>query len=277
MNMNMKLTQILEAITKDQILRTYQRNPRFFNTPQNFKLGVEGGIFDFTLEISPDRLDRYIDGDYTLRRYTNKDGREVKIGLFETILSGDTWDLWDSISYDGDWEGALDYHINQENENKIKVIIDRYITESGYDPEDFKDHTLQGLIEEFDEDDEIKSAIRSALDDAKSESYHNYLHETLREACEELGEVIKFDDTGVDVKIDFKFFVEAMFDKDYDSADEVIETIDDRCNWDPECFWEEMMDPYGEKPIFSPDDRWYPDVDDKSFNMILDDRLDEIG
>ena len=275
--MNMKLIQILEAITKDQILRTYQRNPRFFNTPQNFKLGVEGGIFDFTLEISPDRLDRYIDGDYTLRRYTNKDGREVKIGFFETILSGDTWDLWDSNSYDGDWEGALDYHINQENENKIKVIIDRYITESGYDPEDFKDHTLQGLIEEFDEDDEIKSAIRSALGDAESESYHNYLHETLREACEELGEVIKFDDTGVDVKIDFKFFVEAMFDKDYDSADEVIETIDDRCNWDPECFWEEMMDPYGEKPRFSPDDRWYPDVDDKSFNMILDDRLDEIG
>jgi hypothetical protein len=273
----MKLIQILEAITKDQILRTYQRNPRFFNTPQNFKLGVEGGIFDFTLEISPDRLDMYIDGDYTLRRYTNKDGREVKIGFFETILSGDTWDLWDSNSYDGDWEGALDYHINQENENKIKVIIDRYITESGYDPEDFKDHTLQGLIEEFDEDDEIKSAIRSALGDAESESYHNYLHETLREACEELGEVIKFDDTGVDVKIDFKFFVEAMFDKDYDSADEVIETIDDRCNWDPECFWEEMMDPYGEKPRFSPDDRWYPDVDDKSFNMILDDRLDEIG
>ena len=272
----MKLTQLHEEVTKDQLLALYKRNPDVFKNKNRFKLGVSNGFFDFTLEITPDRLDRYVDGDYVLRRYTNKEGREVKIGLFETILSGDTWDLWDSNSYDGDWEGALDYHVNEENTNKIKVIIDRYITESGNDPEDFKEHTLQDLIEEFDGDDEIKSALRSALSDSEADSYHNYLHDTLREACEELGEVTKFDDEGVYIKIDFKMVIET-FGEDYNKDEEVIETMEDRCDWDPECFYEEMMDPYGEKPSFNPDDRWYPDIDDNNFNMILDDRLDEIG
>jgi hypothetical protein len=271
----MKLTQLHEAVTKDQLLALYKRNPDVFKNKSRFKLGVSNGFFDFTLDISPDRLDRYIDGDFTIRRYTNKEGREVKIGLFETILSGDTWDLWHPDYYDGDWEGALDYYVNQENENKIKVIIDRYITESGYDPEDFKDRTLQDLIEEFDEDDEIKNALRSSLGDAESESYQNHLHETLKETCEELGEVTKFDDTGVEIKINFKEFIE-VFGEDYYKDEEVIETMDDRCDWDPECFYEEMVDPYGERPKFVMNDRWYPDVNDESFNMILDDRLYEI-
>lgn len=271
----MKLTQLYEAVTKDQLLVLYKRNPDVFKNMSRFKLGVENGFFDFTLDISPDRLYSYIDGDYTLRRYTNKEGREIKIGLFETILSGEAWDLWDYYSYDGDWEGALDYHVNQENENKIKVIIDRYITESGNDPEDFIDHTLQDLIQEFDENDEIKNALRSSLGDAESESYQNHLHETLKETCEELGEVIKFDDTGVEIKINFKEFIET-FGKDYNKDEEIIETMNYRCGWDPECFYEEMVDPYGERPKFDIDDRWYPDVDDKSFNMILEDRLYEI-
>ena len=58
--------------------------------------------------------------------------------------------------------------------------------------------------------------------------------------------------------------------------DDVIDGLE-RCEYDSECFFEEMLDPYGEKPKFQSDDRWYPDIDDKNFNMILEDRLYEIG
>lgn len=272
----MKLTQILEAITKDQILRTYQRNPKFFNTPQNFKLGVMGGIFDFTLELDPDDVQRYIDGDWTISRYTTKEGRKVEVGFFETILSGDAWELWNRDGYDGDWEGVLDYHINQENENEIKNIINKLIIKNGYDPEEFTDNSLQDLINEFDNDYYIRNAMSSALSDVESDEYVDYLRGELRDACEEYGEVTKFNDEGVHIKIDFKNFIENTFNKDFADDEEVIEMMEDRCGWDPECFFIEVSDPYTEKPSFKSDDRWYPSVDDNDFNSMLKDRLSEV-
>jgi hypothetical protein len=272
----MKLAQILEAITKDQILRTYQRNPKFFNTPQNFKLGVVGGIFDFTLELDPDDVQRYIDGDWTISRYTTKEGRKVEVGFFETILSGDAWDLWNRDGYDGDWEGVLDYHINQENENEIKNIINKLIIKNGRDPEEFTDNSLQDLINDFDDDYYIRNAMSSALSDVESDEYVDYLRGQLKSACEDYGEVTKFGDEGVHIKIDFKYFIENTFGKDFADDEEVIEMMEDRCGWDPECFFTEVSDPYTEKPSFKADDRWHPSVDDNNFNLMLKDRLSEV-
>lgn len=272
----MKLTQILEAITKDQILRTYQRNPKFFDNPTNFKLGVMGGIFDFTLELDPDDLHRYIDGDWTVSRYTTKEGRKVEVGMFETILSGEAWELWNRDGYDGDWEGVLDYHINQENENQIRDILNKLIIKNGYDPEDFTDNSLQDLINELDDDYYIRNAMSSALSDTESDEYVDYLRGQLKDACEEYGEVTKFSDEGVHIKIDFKNFIENTFGKDFADDEEVIEMMEDRCAWDPECFFTEVSDPYTEKPSFKSDDRWYPSIDDNNFNSILNDRLSEV-
>ena len=274
--MNMKLSHIFEGMTTDKIRAIYEKNPKFFNNSRYFKLGVEGGIFNFTLELDPDDVHRYINGDWTVSRYTTKEGRKVEVGLFETILSGEVWELWDRHGYDGDWEGVLDYHINQENENEIKNIINKLIIKNGRDPEEFTDNSLQDLINDFDDDYYIRNAMSSALSDVESDEYVDYLRGELKEACEDYGEVTKFDDEGVHIKIDFEEFINNVFGKDFANDEEVIEMMEDRCDWDPECFFDENLDPYGEKPSFNSDDRWYPSVDDNNFNLILKDRLGEV-
>lgn len=272
----MKLTQLLLEISKEQILSIYKKNPKFFNNRNYVKLGVSAGVFDFIFKIDPDDLHRYIDGDWTISRYTTKDGRKVEVGLFETILSGEAWELWNRDGYDGDWEGVLDYHINQENENQIRDILNKLIIKNGYNPEDFTDNSLQDLINDLDDDYYIRNAMSSALSDTESDEYVDYLRDQLKDSCEEYGEVTQFNDEGVHIKIDFREVVENAFGKDYYQDEEFLEIMEDRCEWDSECFFEEFLDPYTEKPSFKYDDRWYPSVDDNNFNSILNDRLSEV-
>ena len=86
--------------------------------------------------------------------------------MFDAIYQGESYDVYDTHSYDGDWD-ALDYHVNQENEDKIKTIINGYITKSGQNPEDFKDQTLQDLINQFAEDGDIKIILSQSLGDSE--------------------------------------------------------------------------------------------------------------
>lgn len=273
--MGVKLTSLLENVNKREYYKTlFEKNPEFFRSEQTIGIAIELGLFDFVLDIDPDELNRYIDGDWTIRRYTNKEGREVKIGFFETVLSGDTWDLWDPSSYDGDWEGALDYHVDSDNENRIRDIINKLIIKNGNDLEDYTDHSLQDLINEFDEDGNIVSALRSALGDSESSSYHNHLYDELKNACEELGEVIQMNDEGVKIKIDFTKILKDYFTGLPEDPEEFLEFIEDfEVNDSSAIFYELMYDGYGEKPTLRLDDRWYPDVDDKEYNEVLSDRL----
>ena len=100
-------------------------------------------IFDF--EMDPTEIGDFIDGDY-------------KVGtrpFFETFLSGDTWELYQSHSWDGDWESALNYHADQLREDAIKEHILRKAQEDGADPERLEDMSLEDLINEYDEDDGV--------------------------------------------------------------------------------------------------------------------------
>ena len=272
----MKLSQLYEDLNQSKIDAIYKKNPKFFNNKNYVKHGVNGGIFDFVFKIDPDDLHRYIDGDWTVSRYTTKEGRKVEVGLFETILSGDAWELWNRDGYDGDWEGVLDYHINQENENKIRDILNKLIIKNGYDPEDFTDNSLQDLINDLDDDHYIRNAMSSALSDTESDEYVDYLRGQLKDACEEIGEVTQFNDEGVHIKIDFKEVVENFYGEDYYRDEDFIDVMDFRCDWDPECAFEEFIGPYGDKAQFTSDDRWYPSIDDNNFNSILSDRLGEV-
>ena len=270
----MKLSPLFEAMTKDKIQAIFKKNPDFFKNERYFKLGVEGGVYDFVLEMDPDRVDRYVDGDYAISSWTDKNGNKRHTYLFETILRGDTWDLWDSYSYDGDWEGVLDYYINEENENKLKEIINKIMTNNGHNPEDFNDRTLQDLINEYD-DGEIQNALRSALSDAEADDYGSYLINQLKEACSEYGEVIKINDEGVHVKIDFEEFVSSIMGDDYHRDEDVIDAME-RCDWDSECAFDEILDPYGDKPSINLDDRWHPTPDSDLINEFITDRLGEV-
>lgn len=272
----MKLNQIFETLTRDKLDLILQKNPKFFNNKPYFKMGMEHGLMNFTLKIDPDDVSRYVDGDWTISQYTTKEGRKVQVGIFETILSGDAWELWNRDGYDGDWEGVLDYHINQENENQIRDILNKLIIKNGLDPEDFTDNSLQDLINDLDDDYYIRNAMSSALSDTESDEYVDYLRDQLKDACEEYGEVTQFNDEGVHINIDFKEVVENAFGKDYMNDEDFVEIMEDRCDWDPECFFDEFLDPYTEKPSFKYDDRWYPSVDDNNFNSILNDRLSEV-
>ena len=64
----------------------------------------------------------------------------------------------------------------------------------------------------------------------------------------------------------------ATFDASEDDVDEYFENCGDT---QYQCIVQELVDNY-DKPKFSPDDRWTPEVDKESFNEMLSERLDEI-
>jgi hypothetical protein len=57
-----------------------------------------------------------------------------------------------------------------------------------------------------------------------------------------------------------------------DDVDEFFERCDDKY----ECVFDEIMGDYYEKPEFSIDDRWTPDVNESYFNEILNDYLGDV-
>ena len=255
-----------------------QRNPNFFKNIRTVELGLDYGAFDFVLKISADEIDEWVNGDYNISNRKTKDGRVIKIGLFETILSGDTWELWDSHSYDGDWESVLDYHINEKNKNTITQIINKLISDSGKDLEEFKDISLQDMINEFDQDNDVISALRWSLSDAEADSYVSYLRDTLKECLEEYGDVKMFNYDGAEIQIEMSNWVDKFdFTDPYVRDDDFLDFMEYRCEWDSECFFKETINEYDEfKPKFSVDDRWYPDVNDEYLNELLEDRLGEL-
>lgn len=127
---------------------------------------------------------------------------------------------------------------------------------------------LEEMIDELDEDGEIKNSIGNAINDAESDSYVNYLYGLLKDAIEEYGPVSNMNDEGITFTVDVEQFL---------SLDEVYnDDLYERCEEDMTCFFDEMInDGDIDKPSFSPDDRWYPDIDEKNFNDILNDRLNE--
>ena len=58
-------------------------------------------------------------------------------------------------------------------------------------------------------------------------------------------------------------------------GDEEFEDAFERCNEDVNCVFIEILDTL-DKPKFSIDDRWYPDINNDEFNEMLSDRLSEI-
>jgi hypothetical protein len=276
-----KLLPLVENDRKLEYYKTlFQRNPNVFLDGVAIKIPFQLNLFDFTLKIDPTDLDRYLGGDHVIRKYTNKEGREVRIGFYETIMSGDSWELWEGYGYDGDWEGALDYHVNGENEGRIRTIVNKIIVDNGNNMEDYSDHSLQDLIEEFDQEDEIKNALRWSLSDCESGEYVNYLRSQIENALGEIGNVIKFNDEEIEIEVPFTkhlidYFNINISSEDPDEYSEFLDYIDDKfeLNDSENIHYELMYDGYGEKPEPRFDDRWHPSIDDNEFNSILSDRL----
>jgi hypothetical protein len=190
--------------------------------------------------------------------------------MFETILSGDAWELWDN--YDVDWKMYLQYEVDDENEIKIRDLLRIIASKDNdeFDSESFENEDIEGLINEWDDDYEIRRAISSAASNAESSYYVNYLYKTLKDALEEYGTVEKMNDEGVILHINTKPFLD-------DIADEYLDEYMERCDDDIECVFNEALHEGDiQKPKADFDDRYYPDVDKGYFNEMLGDNLSEV-
>jgi|GEM_PF-2383390 len=275
-----KLTDLPDSVIKD----LYTNRPELFGTRSLQRKLIELGVIDapqidynITLNIKPDEVGTYVNGDWVLSRRKVKTTtpagqtyeRTVETWLFETILSGDAWELWDN--HDVDWKLSLQYEVDNTNEEKIRHIL-RYLAQK--DNEDFNEETfnnedIEELIEEYDNDYEIRRAISNATSNAESDSYVNYLYKELKSELEEYGQVEKMNDEGVILHVNVEPYLNNL---DEDWYDDYME----RCNDDTECVFEEMIAQGDiDKPNFSTDDRWYPDIDGRNFNEMLSDYLSE--
>ena len=179
----------------------------------------------------------------------------------EKVLSGNIWEFYEDS---GEWKSSLEYEVNEENADKIREII-KSRSGDDYDPEE----TLENLIEEYDDDYDIRNAITEAYSDTASSEYYNYILSELQSTLEEYGEVLKLDDEGAVIKIDLNTVIDKM-GVDETDLDEAFKN----CGDDPACVYEELMD--YDKPQFSLDERWTPSIDNYEFNSMLEDRLSEI-
>ncbi len=265
----------ISDLPNETIRKLYNERPELFNTRGlQRKLG-EMGIVDvpplqttFTLELEPSEVSNYLSGDYTYRTYKKKtpagNDYSVRVGFYETIMSDDVWDMWDN--YDVDWKSALEYNVSPTNEKKIEEMIHNWMEKEGIEIDE--NMSLEDKIEKYDDNYDIRNAISIAMNSAESDSYVEYLRDTIKDALNELGNVFEFTYDKIKIQIDLK-----DFNFNEDELDEYYEN----CYDDPACVFRELVSEGNidlPKPSF--DDRWYPDIDERSFNDILTDRLNDI-
>lgn len=271
----------LSDLPNNVLIDLYKNRPELFGTRSLQRKLVELGIIEkpeinymITLDIDPDDVGKYVDGDYLVsRRRKNKEGNYVgrDIGLFETILSGDIWDLWERWDDNDSWKYTIDY-CNEENDLKIEELIKKMaIKEDGedFDEEEFDFMNIEHKIKEYDSNWEIRSALSSARNDAEADDYVNHLHKELKSALNELGTVEKMDDTGVTLHVDMRNYLGGI-------SEEYLDEYMDNCDDDLKCVFNEIKGQEFELPKFSIDDRWTPDVNERFFNEMFSDRLSEI-
>lgn len=269
-NLDFKLSDLPE----ESIKVLYRDRPELFSGYGMQKLLIKMGIIEnkissvFELELDTDEIGEYVNGDYVIstRKWVDDNGnkRTSSNYLFKSIME-DPWDMWDN--YDVDWKSSLQYHVNDKNEARIREILSKDTEE------DTSEYSIADLIEEFD-DGEIVSAISSATNDAERDDYGNMLRKTLKSCLEEYGKVTEFGYEGAKVTIDLDNFTDNVDEED-------LNDFFEKCEGEPSCVFYDIMfgsgyGGYVDKPKFSVDDRWYPDINETYFNESLSERLSEI-
>ena len=276
-----KLSDLPEVVIRE----LYQNRPELFKGRSIQRKLVDMGLielpeidYNITIEIDPSKIDVYVDGNYVISRRkvkkTSPAGREyeetITNYLFETILE-DPWTLAEGFNYD-DWRSALQYYVNENNENRIRGMLKEWVKKDNpdFDEEEFDGSQLEDLIEEYDDNYDIRNAITWSEESAAADDYVNHLQTTLQNCLEEIGTVKKMDYEGVILEVNLEKYMEEVGD---DVADEKLEECED----DLHCMLQEIFrEEYVDKPRFDIDDRWYPDIDNRDYNNYLAERLHEI-
>jgi len=261
----------LGDLPEDKIKEIYSQKPILFDNRKGKRILQKIGVLPnrstedmvFELQIDPAYISRYVDGDWTVRKYKDSSGRQRETGMFETLLSGDYWDLFEGNG--GDWESAM-YYIDEENTKIIWDLI-RSIT----NPDEIEGMSLNDVINEFDKNYEIRNSLGNAISSAESDSYYIYYKKALQNALEEYGEVTKLNDEGAIIIIDLQKVIE-----NHGINEDDLDSYFERCGDRYECVFDEVMGDYYDKPDFSIDERWTPDVNEDYFNEILNDYLGDV-
>lgn len=267
----------LADLPESQIKQIYHEKPELFNSRKLrrllTKMGYDVGMswdkdnMSFELEIDASDVKYYIDGDWVVsrRKENNSWGREREIGIIETVLSGDLWEMFEGSH---EWKSSLEYSTDESNMKKIWELVQHYSEKHDMD---ISGMSIERAIEECDVDYEIRNAIGSATSDAESDATYTYYMKLIKNALEEYGDVLQLNDDGARIVIDLGQYCHKM-GVDEDDLDQYFEN----CDEDLSCVFNEILGAYGDKPDFSPDSRWSPDIDERNFNNILDDRLNDI-
>lgn len=244
----------------DNFVELYKERPELFKERAVKKKLAELGLIErkilgkHILKIGPDDVRNYLKGGWKVGK--NSD-------VFEVILSGNMWELWQSELFDGDWESALKYYVNDENKNKI---IEMVKSKAGQEYDENMD--LESLIDDWS--DEIKNAIRQAVSDSEENAHYEYLYKQLRKALSEYGNVIKMNDEGVQIEIDLDNLLS-------DLDDDVLDEYEENCGDNVLCLFQEAVHYETiDIPTFYVDERYSPSIDEKVFNETLSYHLDEI-
>jgi len=261
----------LTDLPEDKIREVYDQKPDLFKGRKGKKALRKIGLIKekdkqdmwFEMELSPSDVHYYVDGDWDVRKYKDANGRQRSVGMFETLLSGDYWDLFD---HGGEWESGLEYHIDDENTQIIWDMLKGITNE-----DEIEGMSLKEVINEYDNDYEIRNALGNAMSSVQNDAYYEYYKGTLRTALESIGEVTKMNDEGVNLKINLQEIIDNM-SPDEDDLDDIFE----RCDDDNECVFRELLGDYFDKPDFRIDDRWYPDINENYYNQILNDYLGDV-
>ena len=276
-----KLTDLPEETIRD----LYQNRPELFESRTMQRLLGRMGIVDvqelpttFTLELSPEYLQHYVDGGWE-NRYRSKNGDTRNVHIFEEIMEGDAYGLWGHQDYH-DFDSYFQYTIDDETETRLWNIVRRMAESDGIEIDE--DTDLYDAIKEVDDDWEIRNAISSGIDDADADDYVDYLQKQLKSALEEYGNVYEFDDSGVKIQIDLSSFV----DIESQEIDEVFENnyypnqrqYQNTGGYNLEGVLNELLsNELIERPTFDYDERWYPSPDDRIVNENVNYRLDDIN
>lgn len=269
-----KLSDLPEETIKD----LYQNRPELFNTRPLQRLLGQMGIIEvepiptgFSLEISPEDFDDYIDGGH-YNTYTNRTtGAKRRVSIFVEIMAGDAWQLWNQDGYE-DIGSYFQYTIDGPIEEKIWDIVEKMAERDSIELEEGLD--LEDAVEKVDDNNEIRNAIASAISDADANDYVDYLQKQVESALEFYGNVYEFNDTGAKIQVDLANLV----DIDNQEVDDIFENNMNRNGqYNLEGVLNELIsEGYIDKPNYDPDDRWYPSPDDSIVNEYVNDRLSEI-
>ena len=240
-----------EDMSKEEIKELYEIKPSIFDDFGGRIILYEADIIDerpsttITIKKSAKDVEDLLDLS-----------RDISSDFIENVLTGDTYQYFDSSNSWGYYYGNAEDYVNDLNDNNTNAVIDKIVEITSLSKEVVEEngieHYLSGEDEDFEKDkfDDIIRSIASALESAEQDGYVSYYYKQIESALEELGEVKYLNDEGVSIEIDLADILSlsdiSKYLKDLETND--LEDV----------FYEAISDGTIEKPDVRIDDRYSP-------------------